>query len=59
MKNVYMSIDHNSQLYSRIFLNQLVPFIAQISFMEATASDRVVKARALLHFETDSTIIKQ
>lgn len=56
MKNVYQSIDHNSFLYSRVFFNQLIPFIGLVSFMDATASERVVKAKALLQFQTDATI---
>ena len=33
IKNVQMSLDHNSQLYSRVWLNQLVPFLAGLGQM--------------------------
>jgi hypothetical protein len=39
-----------------VLLNQLIPFIGLVSFMDAPASERVVKAKALLRFETDVTI---
>lgn len=56
MKNVFESIDHNSQLYSRIYLDQLIPLLAQVSFTDASAAERVVKAKALLRFESQSPI---
>ena len=49
MRNVFESLDHNSQLYSRAFLNQLVPFISKIASMTDTkANMRVQKAREML-----------
>ena len=49
MRNVFESLDHNSQLYSRIFLNQIVPFISKIASMTDTKSNiRVQKAREML-----------
>jgi hypothetical protein len=56
MKNVFESIDHNSQLYSRIYLDQLIPLLAQVSYTDASAAKRVVKAKALLWFESQSPI---
>jgi hypothetical protein len=56
MKNVFQSIDHNSQLYSRVFLNQLIPFIGQISQMKSDASERIVKAESLLSFDASKVV---
>lgn len=44
MKNVGTSLDHNSQLYSRIWLNQVIPIIASVASMsknEATVEERI------------------
>lgn len=44
MKNVGTSLDHNSQLYSRIWLNQVIPIIASVASMsknEATTEERI------------------
>lgn len=66
INNVQMSLDHNSQLYSRVWLNQLVPFmagVAQMSLIDAqkTADDidgkelsleRINYARSLLTLQS-------
>ena len=44
MRNVGTSLDHNSQLYSRIWLNQVIPIIASVASMsknEATVEERI------------------
>ena len=49
MKNVRLTLDHNSFLYSRIWLNQLIPFMATVSSMSlswiSTPQDRIDLAR--------------
>ena len=57
MKNVQESVDHNSQLYSRVFLNQLIPMVGQVSMMkDASARQRVAKAETLLKLDTETRI---
>lgn len=57
MKNVQESVDHNSQLYSRVFLNQLIPMVGQVAMMkEASARQRVAKAETLLKLDTETRI---
>ena len=36
MKNVRLTLDHNAFLYSRIWLNQLIPFMATVTSMSLT-----------------------
>ena len=36
MKNVRLTLDHNAFLYSRIWLNQLIPFMASVTSMSLT-----------------------
>lgn len=56
MRNVYESLDHNSQYYSHRYLNQLIPIITEVStnpLKEAAAYERVEYARKLLNFNLD------
>ena len=58
MKNVYQSLDHNSQLYSRTFLNQLIPMIAQVTAMKNfTSGARIYKAERMLSIDTESHVL--
>ena len=36
IKNVRLTLDHNAFLYSRIWLNQLIPFMASVTSMSLT-----------------------
>jgi len=61
-KNLYQSFDHNSQLYSRLFFNAMIPVIGQISASahksreNSSAQSRVKRAKQLLSFDASSTI---
>lgn len=57
MRNVYESIDHNSQWYSLNYLNQLVPMITRTALMmKSSAEERVTFARSLLEFDMNATV---
>ena len=57
MKNVNQAIDHNSQLYSRAFLNQLIPVIGQLTTMtKHNAGSRIDKAERLLSIDVESRV---
>ena len=61
IKNVQMSYDHNSQLFSRTWMNQIVPFIASVSSMgigaRSTSEERIIKAQDLLILQSSTDLV--
>ena len=55
-----MSLDHNSQLYTRTWLNQLVPFIAGVTSMSLTirANERFVKPEERIEFAREMLLLR-
>ena len=56
VRNVQQSLDHNSQLYSRIWLNALVPFLAGSAQMaldpKSTAQERINYGLSMLELRS-------
>ena len=70
IKNVQMSLDHNSQLYSRVWLNQLVPFLAGVGQMSlvseaegsaaattASVKDRIAFGLSMLELQSKKSLM--